>query len=251
MNNKRVLILLVSAYLFIIGCSSESRFPTEKRFWTPDDYREAIWQIQYRTPKGEEYPRFSNSETSIVIQKLVDPQNYEVVLDDTELGLNHRNEVAQAFFDQYKELQKAYRVMDIQDKYVYAQELIEIEKFGLGLQIKYFRLGNDRIIEQSDAPESARTKEILTSNEQTLIKNFTIYLDDIGDERYFSSHAPLLAEGISIHFFKLIETYPNANYGAMLSKANLILKKVQSEELKLALTSLISKLESLKDSSAQ
>src|SRR5688572_24425643 len=127
MNNKRVFILVVSICLFATGCGSESRFPTEKRFWTPEDYQQAIWQIQYKTPEGEEFPRFSNPETSIVIQKLVDPQNYQVILDDTELGLNHRNEVSSAFFAEYQDLEKAYRVMDIQDKYVYAQELIEIQ----------------------------------------------------------------------------------------------------------------------------
>ncbi|MCI0751394.1 MAG: hypothetical protein L0Y35_06115, partial [Flammeovirgaceae bacterium] len=61
------------------------------------------------------------------------------------------------------------------------------------------------------------------------------------------SYAPLLADGISVHFFKLIETFPKANYGQMLDKANLILEKTQVEEIKLALTSLIKKLESLKE----
>ncbi len=244
MNSKIFAFLMMSVAL--VSCGDNSKFPIEKRFWTPDDYDYTIRQIAYVTPEDEEYPRFSNPETSIVIQKLLDPQNYEVVLDDTELGLNHRNDVSQAFFDKIQDMEKAYSKMDVQDKYVYAQELIEMHKFGLGFQLKYFKLGNERILAQSDAPDAARTKEIITSNDQTIVRNFTIYLDHIGDEKYYEPYAPLLAEGITTHFFSLIEQYPNANYDGMLNKANLILKKVQTQELKTALTSLINRLESRK-----
>jgi hypothetical protein len=245
MHSQRLFILLTGVILILSGCGSNSRFPTEKRFWTPEDYDEVIWQIEYRTPKGEEYPRFSNVESAIVIQKLVDPQNYEVVLDDTELGLNYRTEVASAFFQEYQSLLKAYRAMDIQDKYVYAQELVEIEKFGLGLQVKYFRLGNDRIIEQADSPASVA--HVLKSNEENIVGNFIGYLDNIGEEKYYSTYASLLADGINLHFYTLIEKFPKANYTGMLNKANLMLEKTSEEETKQALTKLISKLESMKE----
>jgi hypothetical protein len=176
----------------------------------------------------------------------VDPQNYLVVVNDTELGLNYKNDVVDEFFQQYKDLNDFYSGMDVQDKYVYAEELVAIEKFGLGLQIHYFRLGNERIIENSDAPDSEGTKNILTSNKRTIVRNFNLYLENIKDEKRFSTFAPLLADGITMHFFKLIETYPDANYGEMLEKAKNISAKTQVPELKSALNSLISRLESMK-----
>ena len=246
MNTRNLLVLIFAVTLS--GCGNGSNYPVEKRFWTPEDYDAVIRHIRFVTPQGEEFPRFSNPETSIVIQKLVDQQNFEVILDDTELGLNHRNEVSQAFFDRYQDMERGYAVMDVQDKYVYAQELIEIHKFGLAVQLKYFKLGNDRILEESDSPDAARTKEIIASNEQALIKNYIIYLEHVSDEKRYGSHAPSLAEGLTKYFFKLLETYPKANYDAMLNKANLVAKKIQTPELKSALSSLITKLETLKQS---
>jgi hypothetical protein len=233
-------ILIAFSLMFLFSrCSKESKFPTEKRFWTTEDYSEVIRIIGYRTPEGEEYPRFSNSETEFVIRKLLDKTNYEVVLDDPELGMNYKNEVAQKFFEQYRDLVQHYAIMDIQDKYIYPEELIEIEKFGLDLQIKYFKIGNDRIKEQSDSPESERTLEVLKSNEQTIIKNFNGYLDNINDEKSFGEYAPNLAEGISVYFPKLHETFPTANFSVMINKAKLMLNKTKVEENKSALIKLI------------
>jgi hypothetical protein len=109
--------------------------------------------------------------------------------------------------------------------------------------LKYFKLGNDKIIEQSDSPESE--KDIVNANIKTIIRNYTLYLDDLNNEKYFGTYAPLLADGITVHFFKLIETYPNGDYTDMLTKAKFSLGKVQTKEIKLSLTSLIQKLESM------
>ena len=128
MISKKPLFLYLCAGLVLAGCNN-SRFPVEKRFWTPEDYSNVLWEIEYKTPEGEAYPRFSDPETSLVIRKLVDHQNYDVLLDDTELGLNYRSEVSQEFFDQSRDLSKIYTAMDIQDKYVYPEELIEATKF--------------------------------------------------------------------------------------------------------------------------
>src|SRR5689334_2877717 len=95
-------LIAITVCILLSACAKQSKFPIEKRYWTPEDYTNAIAQIQYTTPEGEQYPRFINPETSIIIKKLVDPQNYEVILDDNQLGLNHRNEVAQQFFDEYR-----------------------------------------------------------------------------------------------------------------------------------------------------
>lgn len=237
----------VNFLIFCIAISScDQRFPVDKRYWTPEDYENVIFEIEYRTPEGEEYPRLSNPETLVVIRKLLDAENYRVILDDTELGLNFKNDMSQEFFDHYKDLSKVYSKMDIQDKYIYPEELVEIEKFGLGLQIQYFNLGNERIKIESDSPESAATQGVLRRNEQTIIKNFNLYLDHIKDERYFSSYASSLADGINTQFFKLIETFPEANYDVMLNKTSAMSSKTQVPEIKTALANLVAKLESLK-----
>lgn len=239
MNSLKALLFF--AFFLALGSCSE-RFPVDKRFWTPEDYKNVLFEIEYKTPMGEEYPRFSNPENA-VIRKLVDAENYKVMLEDPELGLNFRNDISQEFFDHYRNMSNVYNKMDRQDKYIYAEELAEIEKFGLGLQIQYFSLGNQRIIQESDTPESSSTKEALRRNEQTIIKNFHLYLDHIKDERYFSSSASSLAEGITTHFFKLIETFPEANYAPMINKTTAMMEKTQVPELKSALNLLLTKLE--------
>jgi hypothetical protein len=246
MKTLKTLFILVCFAAVISGCKNESPFPVEKRYWTPQDYSDVAFTLNYKIPKGHPYPRFSDPETALVVQKIVDPENYKVILDDGELGLNYRNDMSQEFFNSYRELHKVYLVMDIQDKYVYPEELIAVEKWGLGLQIKYFKLGNDRIIEQSDSPEAARNSGAIKSNEQSLVKNFILYLDNVSEEKYFSSHAPLLADGITEHFFQLIETFPNANYNPMLAKAELMVKKTTVPEIKSALEKLISRIQSMK-----
>jgi hypothetical protein len=58
----------IKALPIILLCflsSCENRFPTEKRFWDTRDYYNVINEIEYKTPDGEEYPRFSNPETAI------------------------------------------------------------------------------------------------------------------------------------------------------------------------------------------
>lgn len=105
MNSKYLLRLTLIA-LTLLGCSKESGFPVDKRYWDSKDYGDVILKISYGTPDGEEYPRFSNPETSIVIQKLLDAENYKVIIGDSELGLNYRNEEAQKFFNHSPDSEK-------------------------------------------------------------------------------------------------------------------------------------------------
>ena len=240
---KSVCLVLSSIIVFSCG---DNRFPMDKRYWTPEEYQNAIFQIEYHTPEGEEFPRLSNPETAPIFRKLVDAENYKVVLEDSELGLNFKNEMSDGFFAQYRNLSNLYRVMDKQDKYVYPDELIEIDKFGLGLQILYFSLGNERIKKESDSPEAPATIQVLSSNQQTIIKNFNVYLDHIGDEGRFGSSVSLLAEGITTHFYKLIETFPDGNYSTMASKARAMMEKTQVAELKTVLGELLARIESVK-----
>ena len=225
--------------LCIISC--QSRFPMEKRYWTAEDYRNIIFEIHYKTPAGESYPKFSDPETSPVIKKLLDPENYRVVLEDPELGLNHRAEVSEKFFEEMKNLADTYEGMDVQDKFVYGAEFAEIEKFTLGLQIVYFKLGNDRILE--NASNVNDVKSTIRSNENTIVKNYLIYLDLMAKEKYFGDHADLLAEGITEHFNKLVDTFPEANFAPILNKAKEVVPKVSSAPNKSALEALIKRLE--------
>jgi hypothetical protein len=233
--NKVQFVLIVLVCTVFSGC--ESRFPMEKRFWEPDDYKKVWHEIGYKTPKGEEYPRFSNPETAEVVRKIVDPKNYETILEDSELGLNYRNDVSQEYFDQIRNMTDLYSGMDRQDKYVYAEELVAIRNFSLGFQIVYFRIGNENIASRSD------DKSTIRKNEQTIIGNFNNYLDDLKEEKYYGQYAANLGDGVSTHFSKLIETFPNANYSGMLSVAKAIAPKVQTPEIKSALADLITKLE--------
>jgi hypothetical protein len=239
--------LLICLLLQLAGCGgSELKFPMEKRYWDPEDYRDAIINIRWKTPEGQQRPRFSDPETSPVFKKLSDPTNYEVVLTDPELGLNHKAEVAQKFFEEYRNLVELYGGMDRQDLYVYPEELIAVENFGLGLQLHYFKLGNDRIKQQSDKPDDLSTLNIIQSNEQTILKNFNNYLDNINEEKSFSTFAPQLADGINTHFTRLPEMFPDADFSITINKAELMLEKAQGKEIKEALTNLIAKLKSLK-----
>lgn len=222
--------------LLLTACTS--RFPIDKPYWTDEDYRE-VWLELYSMSKDEELPRFSNPETNEVIRKIIDPQNYEAVLEDAELGLNYRNEVSQKFFDHTKSIVELYGGMDVQDKFVYAEELAELRNFFLGFQIVYFRIGNENIANQTDDPQTIKR------NEQTIVANFTSYLEDLRREKTYGNYAAILGEGISIHFSKLISTFPTANYSGMLAQAKVVREKVQTPEIQKALSELITKLESM------
>lgn len=235
--SKLLSLITVMSCTMLFAC--ESRFPTEKRFWTPEDYEKVWHEINYNTPKGEEYPRFSNPETAEVVRKIVDPQNYEAILEDYELGLNYRSEVSQEFFEHLKYIMELYSGMDVQDKFIYAEELAEMRKFFLGFQIVYFRVGNENIANQSDDRNTMRR------NEQTIIGNFNTYLEGLRREKAYGPYAANLGEGITTHFTKLIETFPTANYKGMLSIAKTMQEKVETPEIKKALSELIGKLESI------
>jgi hypothetical protein len=147
--------------------------------------------------------------------------------------------VSQDYFEYFIDLMKLYSGMDVQDKFIYAPELIELRRFFLDFQIVYFRVGNENIADKSDDRATIR------KNEQTIIENFENYLEHLREEKAYGSYAPDLAEGISVEFAKLIETFPKANYSGMLRTAKAIEPKIQTSEIKSALTKLIAKLESM------
>ena len=234
-----ILIALIS--LTIISCNTEKhKFPLDKRYWDLNDYDDVVLELNYGYEADEKLPTFDDPETRIIVEKLTDQQNFSVVLDDNELGLKHRNDVAEKFFSEWKNMNNIYNALDRKDQYLYDKEMLAVWHFGLGLQLKYFKLGNDQIKENADDPNSSRVKNNINSNVSTLIKNYLIYLDEINNEKAFTEEGKIkLANGIDKYFPALIELYPNANYSGMQNKAELMLKKAESDKIKSSLKKLI------------
>lgn len=220
---------------FMMAC--ESRYPMDKPFWTTEDYR-TVWLALENTPDDEQLPRLSDPETAPVFQKIVDPRNYEAVLEDTELGLTYRSKMSGEFFDRFKYILELYSAMDVQDQYIYPEEFATFKNFFLGFQVAYFRVGNESIASRTGDSTTIRM------NERTVISNFTSHLEELRREKSYDVHATKLADGISIHFAKLLETFPTADYSSMLTEAKEAQKVVQTPEIKTALAGLISKIES-------
>lgn len=247
MNSYKILIPLL---VILLGCGNNpnSRFPMEKRFWTPEDYDEVTLQIQYYTPEGERFPELKNPVTSPVFKKMIDRQNFLVVLDDEQLGVRHRNEVASEFFNEYRDLVRIYYSTDRQDKYVYGAELIEILKFGLELQIHYFKLGNEAIISEADDPNASNIRYLVSSNEDTAIKNYNSFLDLVNNESSFNeTEIESFAEGIDTYFPKLFEVFPKGNLNITKKKAELMLKKAENERVRKSLDDLLSLIQELSE----
>ena len=183
----------------------------------------------------------SNPETAMIFRKLVDRENITVVMDDSSLGIRHRSDFSQKMFGEFQNMAKLYSGMDREDKFIYDQELVEIERFGLFLEIKYFKTGNDKIIQEAD--NTSDVKSVIKDNEQIIISNFNNYLDFINKEKAFSKEAlQNYAAGIDESFQVLMETFPNGNYNNMLSKANDMERKIIDPNVKKSLNNLIAKL---------
>ncbi|GAB5527784.1 MAG: hypothetical protein Roseis2KO_56560 [Roseivirga sp.] len=225
----------------------QSKYPLDKQYWNPDDYDEVLRLVRFDTPGDERFPEFENQETSPIIRKLVDHQNFLVILTDETLGLSYRNNISDDFFDHYKTMANTYRVTNEKDEFVYDDELIEIQKFGLDLQLHYFKLGNDRISKEADDPEAYNIKSLLSSNLRTVFSNYNNYLDLINNEKAFTSASlEAYAAGIDKWFPKLFESFPNGDFEITEKKAKLMLKKSESPVVKSSLEQLLSSIEDLK-----
>lgn len=238
--------LLALVCLTLTNCKTEEHeFPLDKRYWDTNDYDNVILELRFGYESDEKKPTFDNPEKRIIVQKLTDEQNFKIVLNDNELGLKHRNSVATEFFNHWNDMQDIYQATDRKDKYLYDKEMLAVWQYGLSLQLDYFKLGNDKIKESADDPNSSRVKNIINSNVGTLISNYTIYLDEINNENAFTEEGKTkLAKGIDMYFSKLIALYPDANYSGMKKKAELMLKKSKSNKIKSSLTKLIELIES-------
>lgn len=228
--------------LLILICQcSESRtdkFPLDKPYWGVEEYDKVIRDIDFDTPQDEKYPSYSDPELAVVIRKLVDLNNVDVVAKDEALGLRHRSEFTENMFQEYKELTNLYHVMDREDKFVYPQELVDIHRFGLNLQIHYFKIGNELLIKEADNPD--QVKRVVRENENTIISNFNNYLDYINQEKSFDENSlNLFAEGINTYFLTLKKTFPDGNYSGMISKAEDMEKKALNPTVKKSLSQLL------------
>ncbi len=235
------LIILGAILITFTNCKTgENKFPIDKRYWDLNDYDNIVRHLNYGYEKDEKLPSFDDPETKIIVKKLTDQENFKVVLEDKELGIKHRNNVAEKFFEEWKEMMKIYDSLDRKDKYLYDKEMLAVWQFGLALQLRYFKLGNDQIIENSDDPTSLVTKSNVKSNIKTLINNYQIYLDEVNNESAFTDSGIIkLAEGIDVYFTELVQLYPKANYSGMKKKAELMFKKSDSERIKTSLEKLI------------
>ncbi|WP_282049614.1 hypothetical protein [Maribacter aquivivus] len=236
-NTKYILVLFLS--FLVISCSEKEKhsFPTEKRFWDIKDYEAASLELNYGYEKDEKLPSLDDPETSILVKKLVDHENYKIVLNDNELGIKHRNGIAEKFFVRWKEMTNIYQAMDLQDNYLYDKEQLAVYEFGLGLQLRYFKLGNDVILESADDPNSVNYH--VNSNIQNLVGNFINYLDNINEENAYSEEGKIMiSHAIDTYFIDLVELYPNADYRAMIRKIDLMKAKSESQDIKNSLTKL-------------
>ncbi|MCX2745330.1 hypothetical protein OO013_15740 [Mangrovivirga sp. M17] len=240
MTKIRVIIFALAS-IILTNCNTDKHdFPVDKRYWDVNDYDEIVLKLNYGYEEDEKLPTFDDPETRIIVEKLTDQQNFNIVLDDTELGLNYKNEVADKFFSEWKDMMKIYDDLDRKDQFLYDKEMLEVWHFGLELQLKYFDLGNIQIKENADDPNSSRIKNQINSNISTLIQNYLIYLDLINREDALTKEGRAkLAEGIDKYFPALIELYPNAKYSGMKNKAELMLKKSESDKIKSSLERLI------------
>jgi len=237
--NKIKIFLCVVASIAFINCETKERFPLSKRYWDVEDYKEAANELRFGYKSDEKLPTFDNPETRLIVTKLTDKQNFMVVLNDPELGLSYKNEIATDFFESWRILVPVYNQLDRKDIYIYDKELLAVYQFGMALQLQYFKLGNEQIKANSDDPNSPELKTTLNSNINILANNYLNYLDFVNEENQFSEQGKkLYAEGIEMYFTELINLYPQARYENMQRKVDLLLKKVEATSIKTALINL-------------
>lgn len=236
---------VLASLLISCGPTLPEDYHMDKKYWAVADYQQALRYMKYTLNKEEGYPRLTDPFTAPVFNKLVDKQNVSIVLEDDGLGVKHRSEVADGFWDVSKDIMNLYQDLDIQDKYVYPIELVKAIDFFLHTQRLYFKIGNQKIIRESVDPDSPEVKRLVKSNEQILVNNFSNYLDFANGNAFSEAAQKELALVFDSHFSKLMNEHPDANYASMKRTIKLLIEKSESESIELALTELLAKIESL------
>jgi len=225
-----VLLFIAAGCLFSCGGSDTAKYPVEKKYWTPEDYNTANDNIVAAKYNNRELPNLDNPKTADIFLKLVDTNNTSVVMNDDQLGITHRAKFGNDMFTEYKNLYENYSIIDRTDKYQYSAEFAEILKFGLHLQLYYISAGNEKIIKDADDPKAAEVIDLITSNQNVLIRNYDVYLDHINYEERFSDKAlTVYLDGMKIYFPKLVNQFaPDGNFEPMLDKIAKMLKKTKN-----------------------
>jgi len=230
MNKNKIIWCLIFLSSFIISCGGDktsSAFPMKKKYWTPEDYKTVNDELTNLKYNNKELPNLDNPRTSPVFQKIVDTTNFSIVANDDQLGLQHRKEFLSDLFDQYRQLIEAYSGTERSDKYQYPLELIEIEKFGLAFQVYYIGIGNQEIIKTADDPNAANVVDMVNSNKNILIRNYSLYLEYVNYEDRLNEKTLIsYSQGLQDFFPRLINNIvPDGDYSGMLVKVENMLKK--------------------------
>lgn len=241
-------ILVAFVCLLMMNCTTiEHEFPLEKRYWDIVDYQDVIRELRFGYQQEEKLPTFKDPTNKIIVEKLTDQQNFNIVLTDSELGLNYKNDIATKFFNIWKDMTKIYKATNRKDEYLYDQEMLAVWHFGLGLQLRYFELGNEQIKMNADDPNVSSVTNSIHTNVNTLIANYLFYLDAVNEEKSYTKEGKaVFAKGIDTYFSELMELYPEGNYKNMEKKATLMLKKSKSVRIKKSLKELIARIQLLK-----
>jgi len=227
-------ILFFALITLLINCGddgSSDAFPLERKYWTPEDYRDVNSELSSLKFNEKELPNLDNPKTSPIFKKIVDTTNFSIVASDDQLGIKHRSEFTSDMFDQYKDLVSAYSGIDRKDKYQYPVEFVEILKFGLALQVYYIKTTNENNIKNSEDPQAQEVVNLIKRNEDVLISNYDLYIGYINYEDRFNDNAlSSYSEGLRDFFPKLIaNVVPNGNYTDMLNKIENMLKKSKNQ----------------------
>jgi hypothetical protein len=245
MKSIRLKSLIMMMIVVMAGCKSglPENYRMEKRYWDVDDYSAALRQMRFLSPREEGYPRLSDPVTAPVFLKLVDTENVDVILMDTELGIKHRSEVATSFFEKAKEMTDVYREIDQQDKFIYSRELVEVIRFSLHTQLLYFKLGNEKIQKDAIDPSASDIRKILRENAQIIVGNFKIHIDFLNKEDAFDDVSlKEYAKVIDDYYARLMIEFPEANYDVLKKSAEVIGNKMMNNDIKTSLRRLIDRI---------
>ncbi len=244
--SKLLLLFILTTPLF--NCTGRSHeFPVEKQYWDINDYNLVIRELRYGYQDSETKPTLDNLETGVVVRKLIDKQNYTVILNDSTINLRERNKFAHDFFDQWKNMTGIYNEKDANDKYVYGKELLSVWHFGLQFHMDYFTVGDNAIRTFSANANNEKVINRINYNMNELVKNFSNYMDLIRDEdAFYENEKEFFIKGIDTYFTELIMQHPEADYTRVEKKANTVLKKTKSKEIKTSLTALLESINFIK-----
>ncbi|MFY7672308.1 hypothetical protein ACOSP6_14580 [Tenacibaculum sp. MEBiC06402] len=240
MKISNLLLLFITTFSILSCTTNNHNYPIEKEYWDINDYDKAILDLRFGYQANEPKPTLDNPEKRIIVEKLIDKQNYKIILDDSTINLRERNKFAHDFFDQWREMTSIYNEKGADNKYIYGKELLAVWHFGLEFHMEYFTIGNNAIHTFSANANNEKVINRVNHNMNELVKNFSNYMDLIKEEdAFYENEKEFFIKGIDTYFTKLIMKLPEANYERIEKKATSVLKKIKSKEIRASLESLI------------